>query len=176
MNNVGARAVLDACMEELQIVSSTLVGLSTSAVAPYLKKYCVIRASGSLEAAFKKVIADKIEEGSHEQIKNFIQLKVRATSKNPSMDAMELALAEFDPRWKQRFGELTGLADKPRLRNALGDLVKARNRFAHGGDTDMSIDTIIQHFSDGVKVIEFLDETVHHEYEESLEEASHEGE
>lgn len=169
MNNVDAHQILEVCRAELDIVKATLVGLGSAAVAPYLKKYCVIRASGSIEASFKKIIADKVDNDGHEQVKNFIRLKVRETSRNPHLDTIEASLGEFDPRWKRRFGELTGLADKPRLRKALSDLVKARNRFAHGGDTDMSIEEIIEHFSDGVKVIEFLDQTVNHQFEENIE-------
>ncbi|GEM_PF-5289242 len=33
----------------------------------------------------------------------------------------------------------------------------------------MSIEEIIEHFSDGVKVIEFLDQTVNHQFEETIE-------
>lgn len=172
MNNEGAVEILESCKAELDIVKATLVGLGNAPVAPYLKKYCVIRASGGIEAAFKKIIADKVDDGGHEQIKNFVRLKVRETSRNPHLDAIESVLGEFDPRWRRRFGELTGLADKPRLKTALSDLVKARNKFAHGGDTDMSIEVIIEHFSDGMKVMEFLDEAVNHQFEEAIEDDS----
>ena len=171
MNNAGASQILHECLDDLNIVKATLVGVEGSPSAPYLKKYSVIRASGTIEVAFKKIIADKVDEGSHEQVKNFIRTRVRNTSRNPKLEAIESSLDEFDPRWRKRFGELVGLANRARLRGALADLVNARNRFAHGGDSDMSIETIIEHFRDGAKVLAFLDQAVHETYEESLEQA-----
>lgn len=171
MNNVQALQILHDCLADLIIVKATLVGLDGAPAAPYLKKYSVIRASGSIEFAFKKIIADKVDEGSHEQVKNFIRTKVRNTSRNPKLEAIESSLDEFDPRWRRRFGELLALSNRARLRSALADLVTARNKFAHGGDSDLSIDAIIEHFRDGAKVIAFLDQTVHETYEESLEQA-----
>lgn len=169
MNNAEAVTLLQACLEDLRIVKSTLMGLEGAPAAPYLKKYSVIRASGGIESAFKKIIADRVDEGSHEQIKNFVRKNVRDTSRNPKFGTIEAILQEFDPRWRQRFSELINLANSVRLKNALKTLVNARNSFAHGGDTDMNIDSVITHFLDGVTVISYLDQTVHESYEESLD-------
>lgn len=171
MTNAEASDILKKCFDDLTIVKATLVGLEGAPAAPYLKKYSVIRASGSIEVSFKKIIADKVDQGSPEQVKNFIRKKVRNTSRNPRLENIESALHEFDPRWHRRFGELVGLANRAKLRKALSDLVEARNSFAHGGESNMSIDTIIDHFLDGAKVVAFLDQAVHENYEESLEQS-----
>jgi hypothetical protein len=171
MNNVPASNVLHDCLHDLGVVKATLVGIEGSQTAPYLKKYSVIRASGSIELAFKMVIADRVDQGSHEQARNFVRTKVRNASTNPRLDAIEKSLKEFDPRWNRRFKELVALANRHRLSGALETLVKARNRFAHGGESDISIDEIITHFRDGARVIAFLDKTVHESYEESLDQA-----
>jgi hypothetical protein len=168
MRNEEASQILSSCLTDLNIVKATLVGLDGAPAAPYLRKYSVIRASGSIEVAFKKVIADKVDHGSHEQIKNFIKKNVRNTSKNPKLEVIENALHEFDPRWSRRFAELVGLANRPRLKKALADLVTDRNTFAHGGESNMSIETIIEHFRDGAKVVAFLDQAVHETYDEPL--------
>lgn len=168
MNNAGAATLLQGCLDDLRIVKSTLMGLEGSPAAPYLKKYSIIRASGGIETAFKKIIADKVDEGSHEQIKNFVKKNVRNTSRNPKFGTMESILMDFDPRWRQRFAELVGLANSVRLKAALASLVDARNSFAHGGDTDMSIESVITHFLDGARVVGYLDQAVHETYEESL--------
>jgi hypothetical protein len=171
MKNLPASKVLHDCLHDLDVVKATLVGLEGAPAAPYLKKYSVIRASGSIEFAFKMVIADRVDQGSHEQARNFVRAKVRNTSKNPKLGAIESSLAEFDPRWSKRFNELVSLANRARLSGALTSLVNARNKFAHGGDSDISIESIIEHFRDGAKVIAFLDQTVHETYEESLDQA-----
>lgn len=165
MKNTEAFETLDRCLNDLNIVKATLVGLAGSPAAPYLLKYCVIRASGSIEIAFKKVIADKVDEGSHEQVRTFIRRKIRNSSKNPKLEAMEATLHEFDSRWGKRFTELVALDNRPRLKGALTALVNARNSFSHGGESDLSIDKIIEHFQDGVRAVIFIDSAVNHSYD-----------
>jgi len=170
VNNTEAFALLDKCLDDLNIVKATLIGLVGSPAAPYLRKYCVIRASGGIEVAYKKIIADKVDQGSHEQVKTFIKKRVRETSKNPRLEAIESTLQEFDGRWARRFKELVALDNPTRLRTALAELVKARNSFAHGGESEMAIDRIIEYFNDGVRAISLLDKAVHHQYDEPIEE------
>ncbi len=166
MNNKDVKKILDDCLTELNGISALLTGLGNGAnPTPYIKKYAVIRATGSIEAAFKQAIADKIDKDSHVQVKNFIRKKVRDSSCNPRLCMIESMLSEFDGRWRARFDELLALDDKPRLQGALTALVKARNEFAHGGNPDLPIDETLQHFKDGVRVIEILDAVVHHDYE-----------
>lgn len=166
MNNEDVKRILDDCLAELDGISALLTGLGDGAnPTPYIKKYAVIRATGSIETAFKQTIADKIDMNSHVQVKNFIKRKIRDSSCNPKLGMIENMLSEFDDRWRARFDEQMALDDKPRLKGALTALVEARNSFAHGGDPDMSIDSTLSYFRDGVRVIEILDAVVHHEYE-----------
>ena len=104
-----------------------------------------------------RAIADKIDKDSHVQVKNFIKRIVRDSSCNPKLGMIENMLSEFD--------EQMALDDKPRLKGALTALVDARNEFAHGGSPNLPIDTTLQHFKDGVRVIEILDAVVHHDYD-----------
>jgi hypothetical protein len=167
MNNRGVKQILDDCLAELSGISALLTGLGDGATpTPYIKKYAVIRATGSIETAFKQAIADKIDAGSHTQVKNFIKRKVRDSSCNPKLGIIENMLTEFDDRWRARFDELMALDDKPRLKGALTALVDARNEFAHGGNPNLPIDSTLQHFRDGSRVIEILDAVVHHNYDE----------
>lgn len=166
MNNMEVKKILDDCLTELDGIAALLTGLGDGAKpTPYIKKYAVIRATGSIESAFKQTIADKIDKDSHIQVKNFIKRKVRDSSCNPKLGMIENMLTEFDERWRARFDEQMALDDKPRLKGALTVLVDARNDFAHGGDPDLAIDSTLKHFKDGVRVIEILDAVVHHDYE-----------
>jgi hypothetical protein len=165
MNNAEIKKILEDCLAELNGISALLIGLGDGALpTPYIKKYAVIRATGSLEIAFKQAIADKVDENSHIQVKNFIKRKVRDSSCNPKLGMIENMLSEFDDQWRKKFDELMALDDKPKLKGALTALVDARNEFAHGGNPSLSIDETIQYFKDGIRVIEILDSVVHHDY------------
>jgi hypothetical protein len=166
MNNKNAKKILDDCRTELNGISALLTGLGDGAnPTPYIKKYAVIRATGSIETAFKQAIADKIDKDSHVQVKNFIKRKVRDSSCNPKLGIIENMLSEFDDRWRARFDEQLALDDKPRLKGALTALVDARNEFAHGGSPNLPIETTLIYFNDAVRVIEILDAVVHHDYD-----------
>jgi len=166
MNNTDVKKVLDDCRVELDGISALLTGLGDGAnPTPYIKRYAVIRATGSIETAFKQTIADKIDKDSHAQVKNFIKRKVRDSSCNPKLGMIENMLSEFDDRWRARFDEQMALDDKPRLKGALTALVDARNEFAHGGSPNLPIDATVQYFKDGARVIEILDAVVHYDYD-----------
>jgi hypothetical protein len=166
MINRAAEKILSDCLAELNNIQSLLVGMGDDArPTPYLKKYAVIRATGSIETSFKQIIADKVDRDSHSQVKNFIRTKVRESSCNPKLSIIENMLSDFDDRWRARFEEQMALDDKPKLKKALSDLVTARNAFAHGGNPNMAIDTTIFNFNNGIRVIEILDAVVHFDFE-----------
>lgn len=167
MNNVEALEVLDSCATELESIKALLYGLGEGArPSPYLKKYAVIRATGSIEIGFKQIIADKVDEGSEVQVKNFIKRKIRESSCNPKLSMIENMLSEFDGRWRDKFDELLSLENKPALKGSLTELVNARNEFAHGGAPDIDIVHTINYFEDGKKILEILDEVVNFDFED----------
>jgi RiboL-PSP-HEPN len=166
MRNKVVESILNLCQNELEGIRALVIGLGNGAnPTPYIKKYALIRATGSIESAFKQTIADKVDMDSHVQVKNFIKRKIRDSSSNPKLGIIETMLTEFDDRWRNRFDELMALDDKPKLKGSLTALVDARNEFAHGGNPDLDIEVTINHFRNGVRVIEILDAVVHHNYE-----------
>lgn len=166
MNNLEVNALLAECREELETITALLTGLGDGArPAPYIKKYAVIRATGSIEAGFKQIIADRVDRDSHAQLKNFVAKKIRNSSSNPKLEIIQIMISEFDDRWRARFDEKMALADQPTLKGALTALVKARNSFAHGGAAELPIEQTLECFELGCKVLKILDETVHEIYE-----------
>lgn len=165
MNNATVRNLLEDCTAELERIKALIVGLQGGAVPDYIQRYAVIRATGSIETGFKTIIADKVDEASHVQVKNFIKKKIRDSSCNPKLGMIENMLGEFDLRWQSKFDELLAFEDKPGLKGALTELVNARNDFAHGGTSTMCIEEIINFFASGVKVLSILDAVVNHEFE-----------
>lgn len=166
MNNLEVAAVLEECRVELDSIHALITGLGDAAKpVPYIKKYAVIRATGSIESGFKQIIADRVDRDSHLQLKNFIAKKIRNSSSNPRLDVIQTMLGEFDERWRSRFDEKMALSDQPTLKGALTQLVRARNSFAHGGGDELPIETTIECFRRGCFVLKILDEAVHEELE-----------
>ena len=166
MNNLNVTQLLDECKQELESIKALLIGLGECAnPTTYIKKYAVMRASGSIETGFKTIIADRVDRDSHKQLKNFVARKIRNSSTNPTLGAIENLLSEFDQDWRAQFDEKIALSDKPKLKDSLNNLVKARNSFAHGGTNLLSIDETILYFCSGCEVLRILDETVHKEVE-----------
>jgi len=167
MNNESVKELLDTCLNELNSISALLTGIGDAALpTPYMKKYAVIRASGSIETAFKKIIADKIDNDSIVQVRNYIKKMVRESSSNPRLDKIIETLGDFDERWKNKFKEHLALDDRAALAQALKDLVDARNLFAHGGHPDVCITKTISDFKHGVRVLETLDMVVSHNFDD----------
>ncbi len=162
MNNLEVMNLLQECRDELHAIQALLTGIGDAArPAPYVKKYAVIRAAGSIEAGFKQIIADRVDRDSHTQLKNFVARKIRNSSCNPNLDMIQGMLSEFDESWRLRFDEKIALADKPVLKGALTALVKARNSFAHGGAAELPIAKTTECFEHGCTVLLLLDQTVH---------------
>ena len=166
MNNLYVKQMLNECKEELESIKALLIGFGEGAnPTPYIKKYAVMRASSSIETGFKTIIADRVDRDSHKQLKNFVARKIRNSSTNPKLEAIENLLSEFDQEWRAQFDEKIALSDKPKLKDSLTNLVRARNSFAHGGTDLLSIDETILYFCSGCDVLRILDETVHMEVE-----------
>lgn len=167
MKNKEVAESIASCTEELEGIKAFIVGNGEGArPTPYLKKYAVMRATGCIEVGFKQIVADRVDLDSEIHIKNFIKRKVRDSSTNPRLGAIESMLSEFDDRWRGRFDELMGLADKPKLKGALTNLVDARNEFAHGGNPALDIEKIIQNFKDSIEVLKALDNCVSYDYDQ----------
>ena len=78
MNNLNVTQLLEECKQELESIKALLIGLGECAnPTPYIKKYAVMRASGSIETGFKTIIADRVDRDSHKKLKNFVARKIR---------------------------------------------------------------------------------------------------
>lgn len=162
MNNDSVRQLLDACATEIAALEHLVHGLGlASTIVPYLSKYGLIKACGTIEQAFKAVVADKCSYRAKRQIKNYLTEKVRNSSSNPSYENMCKLLKAFDGSWKDDFkAAVNGHAHSASLKTSLQSLVDARNEFAHGGNPRISIGDVAQYYADARAVIECLDDVV----------------
>ncbi len=162
MKNKTVEKSLNECQADLERVKTlvdTLGALSNPVI--YLNQYAIIRACGAIEFAFKNIITDQCSKRSKQQIKSFINKKVRDSSMNPSYTNICSLLADFDISWKEAFkSDFKIHPDKDKLKTSMESLVDARNDFAHGGSPTLSISNTLDYFYDFREVIKLLDTVV----------------
>ncbi len=162
MNNIDVELILNDCDTELSHIQTLIVGLGpTSLVTPFLNKYAVIKACGTIEIAFKTVIADYCSKRSKPQVKNYLNKKVRENSSNPSYSRIMQILQEFDNAWANNFRVNVGaLPNSANVLTSIQSLVNARNDFAHGGNPTLSFADVYKYYNDSRIIIETLDQVV----------------
>jgi hypothetical protein len=159
MNNPEVQRLLDDCSTELSQVKTLIDNLGVASnIAPYLTKYSLIRACGTIEQAFKSIICDFCSRRSKKQVKRFLEQHVRDSSMNPSYSNICKLLKQFDEDWHTQFKtSIDNVPDKTTWMTALQSLVDARNDFAHGGNPSASIGDVIIYYQHSRAVIEKLD-------------------
>ena len=162
MNNSDVLIVLDECQSDLSKVETIIDSLGqTSSIVPYLTKYAIIKACGTIEVAHKSIIADYCSKRSKKQLKTFVDNKVRDSSRNPSYSNICALLQEFDDEWKDDFkSQIDVHADKSEILTSLGSLVDARNDFAHGGNPTLTISDVIKYYRYCRIAVEIIDNIV----------------
>lgn len=161
MNNQNAESSIDSCIEELERIDTLIENLlgHTSPIIPYLTKYAIVRACGTIEYCFKTIIAD-LHVGSP-QVMNYIDNTIRISSINPSISNICSTLKKFDEDWNKSFTKKIKEHEHPqRLRDSIESLNSARNSFAHGGTPSSTFENVRDYFNDTVTIIEMLDQVV----------------
>lgn len=159
MNNVDVQQILDDGEQDLLRVKAIVDSLGISSnIVPYLNNYAVIKACGTIEVAFKAIIADYCSRRSKKQVKEFLTRKIRDNSMNPSYNNICRTLGDFDKDWSKRFkSDINTHAQKSVILTSIQSLVDARNSFAHGGNPGLSINDTITYYTNSKEIIELLD-------------------
>ncbi|MBE7686505.1 hypothetical protein F7647_10635 [Tenacibaculum piscium] len=161
MNNKDAQNNIDICLGELNKIESMIDNIlgHTSPIVPYLTKYSIVRACGTIEYCFKTIIAD-LHTGSP-QVMNYIDNTIRTSSMNPSIANICGTLKKFDPNWNTSFKDkIKAHSHSKRIKDSIDSLNNARNSFAHGGTPSSSFENIKDYFNDTIEIIEILDTVV----------------
>jgi hypothetical protein len=162
MNNAEVERELDNSFADLQRAKEIIDSLGGgSNVVPYLNSYAIIKACGTMEMAFKTIIADCCSRRTKKQIKSFLTKKIRESSMNPSYEKILRTLSDFDVEWKNQFkANINAHPEREKIFTSITSLVDARNLFAHGGNPGLSINDTIQYYSHFRQAIELLDTIV----------------
>ncbi len=162
MNNLDVQQFLTDCDTELGHIETLINTLGgTNLIVPYLNKYSVIRACGTIEISFKTVIADYCSKRSKPQVKTFLNKKVRENSANPTYDKIIQILNDFDNNWVNNFKtQLQALPNYQIIQSSIQSLVDARNDFAHGGNPTVTFTDIKSYFSEAKVLIATLDSII----------------
>ncbi len=162
MNNVDAQTNINSCTRELDRIENIIQNMlgHTSPIVPYLTRYSIVKACGTIEFCFKTIIAD-LHTGTTPQVMNYIDNTIRSSSMNPSISNICSTLKKFDSGWNTAFkNKIREHANSERIKDSLDSLNNARNSFAHGGTPTSSFENIKNYFNDTIEIIKILDEVV----------------
>lgn len=148
-------------LSELENIINIIESLGqTSRPSPYLSKYSIILASGTIESCFKIIIADfLLLHTTNESLSSFINNSIRETSKNPSYQNIHNVLKGIDKNLSRNFKDKVGaLEHKEQILSALDSLVENRNSLAHGGSPTTTASQVKNYFEYAIKVLTVLEE------------------
>jgi RiboL-PSP-HEPN len=162
INNISARERIDSCLSEFSKINHMIEGMGhASTPVPFLTRYIIIRASGTIEFSFKAIICDAHGDNQTKQIKQFIDSKFRNSSINPSYENICSGLKDFDKEWNNKFKKnIDSFADKNKILDSLKSLNAARNSFAHGGTPTISFNSTHEYFKDAIKILSALEDAI----------------
>lgn len=150
---------LNECAEELQKIKVRIDKNQFDDMVKYLQRYAIIKACGTVESVVKNMIADYVDADTNLEIQNYIAVKVRDSSTNPSTGNISHLLGEFSSLgWKVAFDEK--IKNHQTEKVSLNSLVQLRNDFAHGNSPNATINTIICYFDDARLIISLVEEAL----------------
>jgi HEPN superfamily RiboL-PSP-like protein len=153
---------VNTCYNELEKIRYIIEGFGKmSPPVPYLTRYSIIKACGTIEFGFKSIIADAQSSSHTLQVKNFIDIKFRNSSMNPNINNIHRSLKSFDDNWNRTFKELLKKQpNKSKILSSLESLNNARNTFAHGGTPSASFSSVVGYFNDSIIILQLLEKSI----------------
>ena len=122
----------------------------------YLISYSVIKASGTVEMIFKRMLYEELSQRATKENKNYLQNKIVESSCNPDTGNISRLLQDMSNEWKCKFEKLVK-NEAQKQKSELNSLVQWRNDFAHGGSITTSIRSVKKSFEAGIVILKILD-------------------
>ena len=158
--NGTAGAADTACLRSLHDLRTWTRSIKTlDPVHKYIVAYAIILCSGTLERAFKNIIADQVSVGCSPQVCKCIDRVIRQCSTNPRYEEIVKVLSMFDKVWsaafKMRVQELP-----EHYRQSLESLVKNRNLVAHGGAVTSGFGEVVSYYYRARRVVAQIEKAI----------------
>lgn len=158
MHNRTAETIIADCNCELERIGHLIEGFgSTSPVSGFLTKYVLMRVSGTLERAYKTIIADHYKAFSTE-LEQFIDHNVHDANMNACYDNICKMLKAFDSTKIKAFkAAVHGMPSGDNYIVSFSELNNVRNNVLHGGTLIPSFSDLKKKYEHSLKIIEVLD-------------------
>lgn len=162
MNNSNVQSLVDECDSDFERIEKIIEVLTnTNPAVPFLTKYVIIKACGTLEQAFKMMISDFSCVGQSSQVKKFVDISFRESSINPNLQNIHNSLKKFDEQWNTNFKALLNSdVDLAKIKSSIASLNSARNQFAHGGNPTVTFNDVKDYFNDAKMIIDYIDQSL----------------
>jgi len=162
MNNSNVQSLVDECNSDFERIEKIIdVLTNTNPAVPFLTKYVIIKACGTLEQAFKMMISDFSCVGQSSQVKKFVDISFRESSINPNLQNIHKALKQFDEQWNTNFKSLLNSdVNLSKIKSSITSLNSARNQFAHGGNPTVTFNDVKDYFDDAKIIIDYIDQSL----------------
>lgn len=122
----------------------------------YLISYAVIRACGTIETVYKKLIHEFLTDGAKPETGQYLSKIIIDSSSNPKTGNIEQMLNDIDYKLCDDFKTRFSSHEK----SDLNSLVQNRNDFAHGRTVTISIETLIKYFASSKEILIHLKDTL----------------
>ena len=123
----------------------------------YLVSYAVVKASGSIEVVFKKIVFDFLSQNVREETGQYLEKMILDSSCNPNTGNMSNMLQNISGLKRNIFDQQVKESEK---KDKLNSLVQLRNDFAHGDNVNISINTVITYYAAGITILNILDNII----------------
>jgi hypothetical protein len=149
-------ARLDDCSDELEKIKTRINKDQFDDMVKFLQRYAIIKACGTIEYVVKNMIADHVDAESSSELQNYISVKVRESSTNPTTGNISNLLGEFSSTgWKKSFDN--ALTSHNEEKTSLNSLVQLRNDFAHGKSPTIGIISVIKYFNHARTIVSLVE-------------------
>lgn len=155
--------ILDDCSDELEKIKNQINKDPFDEMVKFLQRYAIIKACGTIEYVVKSMVANHVDSETTPELQNYISIKVRDSSTNPSTGNISNLLGEFSSKhWKVIFdNEVSGHVEE---KASLNSLVQLRNDFAHGKSPNTGILSIIKYYNHARTILSFVDTALNTTY------------
>ena len=148
-------------LKDIQLIIRNIKASSTQ--RPYLTRYSLIRVHGTIEQCYKNIVAVYCENGSNNQMKNFLGKNFRSRALSLYYDRLLNNMKDFDEMWRDEFRvkfKRYSPLSKNKIKTSLTSLVDARNEFAHGINTPITFRDVKNYFKEAEKIISIIDRII----------------